>query len=151
MTASKLDIWELLRNIDDNNREFLKQLPAEQRKGFAPIVALRWLSGSGNDTHMNNLNELVNSTVFNLYKHPDLLYGLMVASTPTGRKQYNWVKAAKKKKTTSRVDVVRRYLAVSPHEAEEFAALYTPADILEMSEALNDTKEFIQKLKSELK
>lgn len=151
MSASKLDIWELLRSIDDNNRDFLDNLPAEQRKGFVPIVTLRWLSGSSNDVHLLNLNEVVNSTVFNLYKHPDLLYALMLASTPAGRKNYNWIKSAKKKKTSKRVDVICRYLEVSPSEAESFIPLYTEADIIDMATALGDTMEAINLLKSELK
>ena len=151
MSASKLDIWELLRNIDDNNRDFLDNLPEEQRKGFVPVVTMRWLSGSGKDAHLLNINEVVNSTVFNLYKHPDLLYGLMVASTPIGRKNYNWIKSAKKKKTSRRVDVIRRYLDVSPAEAESFVPLYSDDDILDMATALGETTEAIKLLKSELK
>lgn len=152
MAASKLDIWELLRSIDDNKREFLDTLAPEQRKGFVPIVTLRWLSGSGNDTQLLNLNEIVNSTAFSLYKHPDLLYGLMVAATPPGRKQYQWIKSAKKKKTTSRrVDVIRRYLDVSPTEAESFVPLYSDDDILDMATGLGETTEAIKLLKSELK
>lgn len=151
MSANKLDIWELLRNIDDNNRTFLDSLPPEQRKGFVPIVTLRWLSGSGKDGHLLNLNEVVNSTVFNLYKHPELLYDLMLVATPAGRKNYNWIKATKKKKTTKQLDVIRRYLEVSPSEAESFAPLYESADILDMASALGETTEFIKLLKSELK
>lgn len=152
MSANKLDIWELLRNIDDNKREFLDNLPTEQVKGFVPIVTLRWLSGSGNAAQLLNLNELVNSTAFNLYKHPELLYGLMVVATPKGRKNYQWIRPAKKTKATSRrVDVIRRYLDVSQTEAESFVPLYTSDDILDMATALGETSEAIKLLKSELK
>ena len=101
--------------------------------------------------HLVDVQEVVNSTVFNLYKHPDLLYGLMLASTPTGRKNYSWIKSAKKKKTSKRVDVIRRYLEVSPYEAESFVPLYTDDDILDMATALGETTEAIKLLKSELK
>lgn len=151
MSASKLDIWELLRKIDDNERSYLTDLPAEKRKGFVPVVTMRWLSGGGNESQILNLNEVVNSTVFNLYKHPDLLYGLMVAATPVGRKRYDWTKSAKKKKTSKRVDVIRRYLEVSPEEAESFSPLYSDEDILDMATALGETSEAIKLLKSELK
>ena len=152
MAANKLDIFELLRHIDDGDRGFLDGLTEEQRKGFVPIVTLRWLSGSGKDVQLLNVNEVVNSTVFSLYKHPDLLYKLMVAATPRGRKQYNWVKVAKKEKATLRADVIMRYFdEVSPREANEYISLYTPEEFIEMAEALGETKEYIQKLKSELK
>lgn len=152
MTANKLDIFELLRHIDDGDRDFLDGLTEDQRKGFVPIVTLRWLSGSGNESQLLNLNEIANTTTFSLYKHPELLYKLMLASTPKGRKQYNWIKTAKKEKTSLRTDVILRYLdEVSPREAAEFAAIYTAEEILEMAEALGETKEYIQKLKSELK
>lgn len=151
MSANRLDIWELLRNIDDNNRQFLDGLPEDQKKGFVPVVTLRWLSGSGNATHLLNINEIVNSTVFNLYKHPGLLYDLMLVATPTGRKNYNWTKAAKKKKVSRRVDIIRRYLDVSPFEAESFSPLYTNTDLLDMAEGLGETAADIKLLKSELK
>lgn len=151
MSASKLDIWEVFRKIDDNDRDFLKKLSPEQRKGFVPIVTLRWLSGSGNDSQLLNLNEVVNSTVFNLYKHPDLLYKLMVAATPPGRKQYKWIKPAKKRKVSARTNVLCRYLEASPAEAESFLPLYSDEDIIDMATALGETTEFIKTLKSELK
>lgn len=151
MSESKLDIWELLRAIDSNDRAFLTKLPEGQRKGFAPIVALRWLSGSSNDTQLVNLNELVNSTVFNLYKHPDLLYKLMVVATPPGKKNYNWIKQKKREKLTKRIDVVKRYLSVPSKQAAEFAPLYSSEELLEMADALGDTKEFVKLLKAELK
>lgn len=152
MAENKLDIWELLRKIDDKDRDFLTKLTTEQRKGFVPIVTLRWLTGGGNDAQVLNLNEIVNSTVFNLYKHPGLLYDLMIAATPKGRKQYRWIKAAKKKKTTSRrADVIRRYLDTSPAEAESFIPLYSDEEILDMATALGETSEAIKLLKSELK
>ncbi len=151
MAESKLDIWELLRAIDDNKRAFLKQLPEAQRKGFAPIVVLRWLSGSGDQAQLHNLNELVNSTVFNLYKHPDLLYRLMTAATPACRKQYQWIKPHKKAKLSKRIDVIKRYLSVPNRQAFEFTELYTDDDILEMSDALGDDKDFTKLLKAEMK
>ena len=151
MSQNKLDIWELLRNIDDKNNKFIVELPEDEKKGFAPIVALRWLSGGGNQVQLLNLNELVNSTVFNLYKHPNLLYSLMVASTPKHRKNYNWVKGHKKKKMTKRIDVIRRYLDVSPYEAESFLPLYSNEDVLDMAQALGEPAESIKLLKSEMK
>lgn len=151
MSENKLDIFELLRAIDDNKRDFLEKLPEGQRKGFVPVVSLRWLSGSGNESQLLNMNEVVNSTVFNLYKHPDLIYKLMVAATPKGRKNYNWLKTKKKDKLTKRLDVIRRYLEVPAKQAVEFAALYTDADILEMCDALGEPKEFVQQLKAEMK
>lgn len=152
MSANKLDIFELLRHIDDDDRGFLDNLADDQRKGFVPVVTLRWLTGSGNDAQLLNLNEVVNSTVFSLYKHPDLLYKLMLVATPKGRKQYNWVKQAKKEKATLRAEVIMRYFdEVSPREANEFIDLYTADEFVEMAEALGETKEYIQKLKSELK
>lgn len=151
MSASKLDIWELLRSIDKKDRNFLTKLSEAQRKGFAPIVALRWLSGSGNAVQLCNVNELVNSTVFNLYKHPDLIYKLMVAATPVGSKNYNWVKPHKKSKMTKRVDVIKRYLDVPSKQAAEFAELYTDEEVLEMCDALGETKEFVKALKAEIK
>lgn len=151
MTASKLDIFDLLRRIDQQDRDFITNLPEDERKGFVPVVAMRWLSGSGMDSQLINLNEVVNSTVFNLYKHPELLYRLMVAATPESPKQYSWLKVAKREKLTMKVDVIRRYQDVSPHEAAELLMLFSNDEILEMAEGLGESQDFIKKLKSDLK
>lgn len=149
--SKTLDIWELLEKIDSNDREFLTNLPDEKKRGFAPIVALRWLSGSGNTVQLNNLNELVNPTVFGLHKHPELLYNLMVISTPPGKKKYNWVKTKKREKRTKRLDVISRYLNVPLSHAKQYLNLYSSNDIIEMSERLGDSTEFIKDLKQEFK
>jgi hypothetical protein len=75
----------------------------------------------------------------------------MVAATPTGRKNYSWVKQKKRTKTSKRVDVVMRTLNVSPSQAEGYVEVYSNEEILEMAEDLGETKEFIQQLKSEMK
>lgn len=150
-TANKLDIWELLGKIDSGDQTFLKTLPEEQRKGFAPIVALRWLSGGGDENQLLNLNELVNSTVFNLYRHPDLIYSLMVTATPRKKHNYNWLKVKGKTKVTKSLDVIKRYLSVSTRDAVAFAPLYNREHILEMSEELGDDSDFQKQLKAELK
>lgn len=149
--TNKLDIWELLPKIDAGDREFLATASEEQRKGFAPIVVLRWLSGGKNPTQLLNLNNVVNPTVFSLYKHPDLLYRLMVAATPPGKKNYEWIKVKKKEKNTRRVDVVKRFLDVPSRQAKEYAVLYSDDEIVEMSESLGDPADVIKLLKSELK
>jgi hypothetical protein len=151
MSANKLDIFELLRHIDRQDRDFISNLPEEDRKGFVPVVAMRWLSAGGMDAQLLNVNEIVNSTVFSLYKHPELLYRLMVAATPESPKQYNWLKTAKKDKMSMKVDVIRRYQDVSPHEAVELLMLFSDAEIMEMAEGIGESQDFIKKLKSELK
>lgn len=149
--SNKLDIFDLLSKIDKKDQSFLGSLPEDQRKGFAPIVVLRWLSGSGNDSQLLNVNMLVNSTAFNLYKHPDLLYKLMVVATPPGKKNYSYIKTKKKEKVSKRIDVVKRYLDVPTNQAEGYVKLYTNEDILEMSEALGDAPDYTKLLKAELK
>lgn len=148
---NKPDIFELLGHIDRQNAGYLKGLPEEERKGFAPIVTLRWLSGSGDAAQLLNVNELVNSTVFNLHKHPDLLFKLMIIATPPKKHSYRYLKPMGKIKVTKRLDVIKRFLGVSTRDANDFVPLYSPEDILEMSEELGDDADFIKQLKSEIK
>lgn len=151
MSSTKLDIFELLGNIDSNNTDFLRSLPPETAKTFVPVVTARWLSGSGDDNHLLGINEVINPLVFSLYKHPELMYRLMIAVTPTTKKRYSWVKTVHAKSVDRKLGVIARYLDCSLVEARQFSAMYSNDNILEMADALGETPEFIKQLKPDLK
>ena len=106
---NKVDIFELLVNIDIGNKYYYDSLPPEQQKTFAPFVAIRWLSslqnnGKYSSYYLTTTNELVNKHFWVLSgSHQELIYKLM-ASVGIGTKQrHNWIAGTKKAKL-SKVD-----------------------------------------------
>lgn len=147
---SKLDIWEVLRKIDSHDMSYYDNLPEQSKSGLVPIVTMRWLSGTTNNSQLITLNGIVNGLVFNLHKHPALLYKLMVIATPCSKKDYKWFSQKKKVTATKSEDILIRYLECSPREAKEFMKLYKPTDIIEMAEALGEPKDVIKGITTEL-
>lgn len=105
MTKHKLDIFETLSAIDRRDFDYLDKQPEEARKGFVPLVVLRWASSAGagvaHDINLMLVNEKANRHFFDLYDFPDLQYKLM-ASAGDGRQQrHHWIAPSKPKRSKS--------------------------------------------------
>ena len=46
MASFKLDIFKLLSTIDSSSSNIYASLSDEERKGFAPLVVMRWMTGT---------------------------------------------------------------------------------------------------------
>ena len=92
----KLDVMTLLEAADTNKKGFYANLTDEEKKGFSPWVAIRWLSTLGDaspnrDYALLATNDLVNMYVKSLGAHPELVYLLMTVAG-VGKKQYHqWI------------------------------------------------------------
>lgn len=97
----KLDIFDLLKNIDKRNQDFYKQLTDEQIKEFAPSVAMRWASSASNDELSDIMlvliNERVNINFWDIYDHPELQYRLMASSGVGKVLRHQWIPQSPKK------------------------------------------------------
>lgn len=148
----KLDIFEALNKIDRRDVTYFANLPEEVRKKFAPIVFMRWYSGTSNPTHIKLVNRLLNPMVFNLYKHPDLMWKLFVAMSDGKSKRYNWIKKKSKDKSAPTVTgLVAEYYQVSRERASQYRKRFTLEDILEMAEEVGYDNDQVKKIKAELK
>lgn len=110
--AYKLDIFETLGAMDRRKFDFYGELDAEQKKGFAPPVALRWLSSIPNGemapVYIMLTNDRANINFYDIHDHPELQYKLM-ASCGLGRTQrHQWIPLSGKKQKN---DVVLEFLA----------------------------------------
>lgn len=149
--SKKLDLFGLLDKIDGNDLEAYLDLTDEERKEFAPVVVMRWLSSSMDTKQLTYLNEYVNRHVFHHYRHPDLMFKVMVACTPPKKHYYKWLPRKKKDKLTKKVDVVTRYLECSRRDAKEYLTSMTQEDVLTMAQELGDPSTYITELKAEFK
>ena len=149
--TDKLDMFEVLKQIDKQNITFYDNLEPAQKKQFVPLLTMRWLS-SGSKVQQQMLNTIVNPMVFKLHRHPGLLYKLMVATSDGKAKRYSWVKKKSKEKNPAMsIEIIARYYEVSKKDAARYRSQLSSEDILDMADSLGYDKDQIKKLKTELK
>lgn len=149
----KLDVFQVLGQIDKKQHLFYSKLSEEEQKAFHPLVVMRWMSGVNQARQIIFLNELVNPFVFSLASHKDLLFKLMTICASGKQFKYQWNKAASKKtgKFALSTQVVKTYFKYTPSQAREALSLLSNEDIISMAEQLGAQKEEISKIKLEVK
>ena len=147
----KLDIFKVLGDLSSGDHLTYRKLSDEEKKGFAPLVVMRWMTGTSDQRQIVAINSFANKYIFPLGKHPELLAQLLAACSSKTSRRYNWVGIkSSKKKTLARL-VVQEYLEYSSLEMKKLEVLPSNDEILEMAELLGWQKDEIAKLKKELK
>jgi len=104
----KLDLSSVLQALDKKDFTFYTRLSDEDRKGYAPLVLMRFMS-SLTDQNRNSafavllVNDLVNVGFWELSKFPDLQH-LLLSLTGMGGKQYRPWLAKKNDKKTNKIN-----------------------------------------------
>jgi hypothetical protein len=151
MANYKLDIFETLGKIDNRRSgDIYSKLSESERKGFAPLVVMRWMSGTSDERQILMLNEFVNPMVFTLSSHPQLLMQLLQVASSKQSKRYTWLGVKSQKKNVESFEVIKQYFGISSREAKTYS-LPPSEEILQMAEELGWDKDKITKLKKELK
>lgn len=144
MTAQKkkpaLDIFELLAAVDKRDFNFYSKLTPEQKKAFAPIVAMRWMTAIRNsdqdsEFQLQIVNEVVNQNMWNsaLYNHPELIYKLMAVCGSGKRKNYEWIKGFSKEKKSKMVEFLRTYYpSASKSEIEYLISINSKEQLIDL-------------------
>lgn len=149
----KLDIFKVLAKLSKKDRVFFSSLSEEEEKTLAPLVLMRWLTGTRNAQQIFFLNELVNPFVFTLAKHKELLIDLMMVCTSGSSQRYYWNKT-KGKRTSSMpltIAVVREYFTYSSIEAGEALPLLDDDAVINCAEQLGRQPDELKQIKKELK
>jgi len=146
----KLDIFDLLGRLNDPKQgDIYTALTDEEKKGFAPLVVMRWASGTSDTRQIMLLNEFVNPNVFTLGKHPHLLMMLMQAANSKTNKRYSWLGVKSKKKNSEALRVIQEFYDMSEREVKLMNPRPSESEILSMAEQLGWDKDEIAKLKKE--
>jgi len=153
VSDKKLDIFEVLNNINVKKRNYYQSLTEEEQKSLSPYVIMRWLSGTNDARQVYFLNEIVNPYVFALPNHKELLLKLMMICTSGRKVRYTWIKQAKKKTSgqTKLITLVQEYFGYSQRESADALSLLSNEDLLSYAEQLGYQKPEITALKKELK
>ena len=152
-TKSKLNIFQVLARFNKKNRNVYTDLSDEERKGFHPLVIMRWLSGTSYRLQVMMLNEYVNPYVFSLNKHPELLSNLMVTSSSGTGGRVKWIKQSAKRpsKTPNVVNVVSQFYGYNKADAQAALPLLNSEQIMQYAEHLGIQPTDIKLIKKELK
>jgi hypothetical protein len=150
---NKVDIFEVLKNVDGFNIEYYESLSPDEQKTLYPYVVMLWMGGCNSELQLLQLNAFLNMNVFELSdKHKGLLYKLACVSSDGKPKKYNYIKkkTASKKYATS-CDIIRRTYNCSTQTAREYIGILDCDDIISLSNNLGEQKETIAKIKKEFK
>lgn len=151
MATYKLDIFRLLSDIDNpRSGDIYDKLTEDERKGFAPLVVMRWMTGTSDERQIMLLNEFANPNIFALSDHPQLLMQLLQLSSSKKSKRYAWLGVKSQKKHVECFEVLKQYFGISEKEAKTYS-LPPQEELMQMAEELGWDKDKIAKLKKELK
>jgi hypothetical protein len=140
MTAIKLDIFEVIKNINQKNFGYYDSLPKHLQKQFSPYMVYQWMISTKDPYQLIVLNEI--PSIFKLSKHPGLVYRLFCIAA--ARSEYKWMF---KTSSTDKVKVIADYLKCSKKDARLHEDFFSKDDILEMCSELGYQEAEIKKLK----
>lgn len=154
----KLDIMTVLEAADRNMVDFYDNLTEEEQKAFAPSVIMRWMSAVGNNNPQQQynimaVNDLVNIGLWNLNKHPELVWKLLAISG-TGKKQYHqWIPRGKETDKSPKLEhLIEQYWPHSnTQEKNMIKALRTEQEWLEFASDCGMDDGFLKELRNEFK
>lgn len=157
----KLDIFKVLRAIDTRKYTFYQNLTDEERKSFAAIVILRWLSVVSDENkelceyYLQATNDLVNVHFWHseITKHPELQYLLLSLCGIGAEQRHTWIKGPiNKKKTSQLIELVRRYYpTANNNEIEFFLRNNSTDDIIQLAKDFGYQNDEIKAIKKEIK
>lgn len=153
MADHKLDIFGLLRKIKSpSSGDVYASLSDLEKKGFFPLVVMRWLSGTDNEAQILALNDFANKAIFPLGKHPHLLMLLLQACSPktNGRSSWLGIKSGGKK-TQLRDQVVMEFFDFTINDVRAMTVFPSDIEIIGMAEEIGFQDDEIKKLKKEIK
>lgn len=144
----KLDIFEVIKQIDSGNMSYYDSLSEEQKKGFVPVVVHQWLLGHASPDRLDMLDALVNTQIFELHKRPELIYKLMVAASDGKQKRYKYLKQKNKKAPPAvSVQIIAKYYNIGFRDAKELLGVLSTQDIVDIAEELGEDQATIKKIK----
>ena len=154
----KLDLMSTLEAADRGIKDYYTNLTDEERKGFAPKVVMRWLSVLSDKSREKEyailaVNELLNLRLYELSKHPELVWLLMTVAG-TGKKQYHqWIPTAKASSKTPTFDklIDQHWPLINEQERKLLKSLRTNEEWMSFAKGSTLTDKELKELKDELK
>lgn len=149
----KLDIFNVLNAANSRKREFYGNLSDEERKGYAPTVVARWMSGTSDTKQVFFINEFLNPYLFSLYKHPQLLWQLTVACNSGRNQRYTWNKLPSKREAgkSNAIRLICECYNYNVSDAVTALEILSRDQVIDIAMMMGWQPDEIAKLKKELK
>lgn len=143
-----LDIFDVLRSIDNRNFSYYEKLTKEQKDELEKSMwmVMRWASCSNMDLQLQTINEYVNVHFNMLRKHPQLQHRLLQLAG-AGSLKRKWVKPhAAPKKDKLREWIIEQYPTYSDDEIDLLIATNSKENFIDRAEQLGMDKKQIKEI-----
>lgn len=149
----KLDIFKLLQRLTAGERGIWETLSEEERRGFAPLVVQRWLSGTRDERQLMALNQFANPRLFALRQHPQLLLLLLQACTMKQQqgRRYSWPGVKHRAKRELRGRVLAAAYGWSSRELQQCTVWPSDEEVERLASELGWQQDELAKLRKEAK
>lgn len=143
---TKLDLGQTLLALDTKNMDYYKNLTDEEKKKYAPVVLMRFMSSAPNQGNLHeyflsSTNAVLNEDFWSLSKHPELQHKLLCVCG-LGKKNYHqWIPMVKKTNTNKLFQFfLKTHPGINNTEFEILVAKSTEEDIEDLGKeyALED-------------
>lgn len=138
--SDKLTIANEMRQFDNKNRTFYRELTDEERKKFSNYLMIRWGSTVQGSSELQAYyilacNENLNKNFFDLSKHPELQWLCATTVSPgMGTFRHDWIKQKKRESGNKIVKFLRNfYPTYSDDDLELLAKINTIEDIKQLA------------------
>jgi hypothetical protein len=145
------DLFDTLNRLGRRDMKVFESLSEEGQKAVAPLVLMRWLSGTADPAQIVRLNALVNPHVFSLGRDKALLLKLLAAACTGRGGRVAWLKGPAAKGDRLAVRVIAERYGCSAREAAAQRDRLGAEDLLELAADLGWPAEDVKKLDAELK
>lgn len=153
MAKEKIDLFPMLKAVDQGDTEFYNRLSAEQKKSFSAWTTMIWASAIANKKeapyYLEMVNEYVNKNMTTLSKHPELLWKLTTIVGIGDSHKHEWPGSPQSKKKNKIQEFLSQiYPGMNMRDLEMLEQINTKADLRELARQHNYTekeiKEFIK-------
>jgi hypothetical protein len=119
----KLELASVLGALDRRDFNYYSKLTDEEKKGYVPVVLMRYMSSLTDQNTMAPIavlavNDLVNIGFWSLSGHDELLHKLLCLSGISGKQYRPWLATKKSKKPGNKIDewILEKYPELNAQE-----------------------------------
>lgn len=146
-----MEIKELIQQIKNKNYSYYNSLDDTQKKSISMYMVQIWLSRTCSKEQIIRYNSLLNPFVFNLSKHPQLLYFLSCVISKSERIYNTWVPILKKESVNKVLLLIQNNFGYNASKAMDAIKILSDDDIISIAEENGLQKDEITAIKKELK
>lgn len=146
-------LFELLSAATKKDRKYYSKLSDINKKKFSPFIVQKWLSNPAStlkrEYYLQCVNSIINTKLFDMANHPELIYMLMTVIGDKKVYRHEWIGITKKTESKKLLDAFFLNLnpGVNRDELDILRTIYTLSDIIDIAINMGYQKLAIEELK----